>query len=301
MKELFYKYQPQLLKLANNSLGRYYLGISHEVKDKIVKLDPNAYTTQVGRRKFQSTFRCYNLFEKKLGLALKFSDSFLEGIKYYFTPQQMAWVEMNVSPETILSSAGDGNINIDNEATWAATRDGTTGDTANYTNTTNYLRCFHSTTWYVSRLFYAFDTSVLPSGFVASAGVMTIVVDSIEAGSPSNCQIVQTSQASATELAVEDFNNLVFTAGTDASVAVASAGNPMVFTLNATGRAWLNSTVTKLGVIDKDDLANTDPTPDDTAAFYARTSEYTGTTSDPKLVVTFSLPSADENSGFYLI
>lgn len=321
MKELFYKYQPQLLKLANHPLGRKYLGISHEVKDKIVvKLDPNAYTTQVGRRKFQSTFRCYNLFEKKLGGALKFSDSLLEGIKYYFTPQEFRWLEYCASPETFYSGAGDGSVSYNGDAgagtAWATGHDAVTGSSMRDDEDPAYgpmitIRNDNGLLGGIGRWFSPHNTTSLTLSATLVSAVYSYMAqyfgDYWSTDAKSRLDLVQSTQADPITLALADFDQLGTTLGASSiDLTGLSTETYINFTLNATGLTWISKTGwTLLGSREGHDTDNTSPAqPAGETRYtgiYPYTSEEAGTTSDPKLVVTFSLPTADENSGFYLI
>lgn len=302
MNNLFSKYQEPLKKLTNHPLGRKFLGISHEVKDKIVGLTDNAYAVRVGRNKYQATFRCYNLFEKKLGSALKFSDSLLEGIKYYFTPQEFRWLEYCDSPETIYSGAGDGNIEANAKGSWSLARDATTGDEVNDDGAAVYVSTRNvAGSYYVQRLFFPFDLTTLPSGITVTSATLRITATDDAVGSAYNLVVVPTSQASTSELVVEDFNNLTFTAESDLVARPATASSSATFTFNAAGKTLIASAASgwlKIGVITENDLNNSAVGLDNNYVTIVM-SEDGSTSTDPKLIVTYTLPSGGGGPMFF--
>src|SRR3990167_4473078 len=72
-RELFEKYQTQLLYFANNPIGKFYLGIKDS--REIVKLTNNSYHCYKGRKQVEATFYGKPVFYRKLKYltqALKF-------------------------------------------------------------------------------------------------------------------------------------------------------------------------------------------------------------------------------------
>ena len=308
IKHLFAKYQKPIISGLNHwALGtpfRKLLGIDKECKDKITKLWDNAYQTRLGKNKFQATFRCYPVFAKRMGVALSKWDiikdyiagnpKLYQGLDEYrgllaqiglLNTREFPTV-MAASGDPIYSGAGDGSVgNIIGHSNWNDCRTAGTGDYVDYISTTAFYDASFAPTYYLRRLFFPFNTSDLGSIDV-SAAVMTIIANQNKVGSPGPMYLVQTSQASNTQLTTADYDAFSYTAGIDGTVNIPTSGNAATFTLNSTGRGWVSGSAwTKLGVIDSDDFNNNAPGGNDYTKF--RTSEYADTASDPILVVTY--------------
>ena len=294
IKHLFAKYQKPLLKLANNRFGRKFLGI--DTKEKIIGITDNAFAVRNGD-KLKAEFRCYPVYAKRIGLALSKLDiakDFYKNITNYkgllnycgLLDNREFPTVMAASPETVYAGAGDGSVgNITAHSNWNDCRTAGTGDYVDYISTTAFYDASFAPTYYLRRLFFPFNTSDLGSIDV-SAAVMTIIANQNKVGSPGPMYLVQTSQASNTQLTTADYDAFSYTAGIDGTVNIPTSGNPAVFTLNSTGRGWVSGSAwTKLGVIDSDDFNNNAPGGNDYTKF--RTSEYADTASDPILVVTY--------------
>jgi len=310
VKDLFAKYQKPLVTGLNHwALGtpfRKLLGIDKECKDKIFKLTDNSYHTRLGKKKFKAVIRGYPVFAKRIGVALSKWDivrdyitrnpKLYQGLDEYrgllaqiglLNTREFPTV-MAASGDPIYAGAGDGYVGVKVVATWAGARGATTG-VVGHTTESAYVRAIqYSSQFYISRLFFPFDTSGLGS-IIVSAAVFSAYC-SAYASDPEPVVAVQTSQASTSKLVSDDFNNLAFTAGSNTQT-VQSTGWK-TFTLTETGRGWVSGTAwTKLGIIDNNhDLLNATPpeeaAPTDNATF--RFSEYADVTSDPKLVVTYT-------------
>ena len=126
IRNLFNRYQKELIKLANRSDGRKLLGLDKEVgsRDWIVGLAPNAYFLRVGRNKYKGIFRCYPLFAKKLAgviskVEITRNDKLYQELNKYkgllhYTglferPRLFPQIFLS-SPETFYSGAGDGHV-----------------------------------------------------------------------------------------------------------------------------------------------------------------------------------------------
>ena len=328
MMELFTKYQPQLISLANNPWGRKFLGISHEVKDKIIGLTENAYFIQVGRNKYQATFRCYPVFAKRLHYALTAVDiaqDWLVRNKEIYRPLPDYAGLLNyagltrdarfpnimlASPETFYSGAGDGSVNSAggaNGVTWATAHNATVGVNMRATEDIAYgpllgIRNDNGYCQDFDRWFSPHNTASLTESATIVSAVYSYmphgVYDYWSTDAKSRLDLVQSTQADPTALALEDFDQLGTELGaTSIDLTGLSADTYINFTLNATGLTWISKTGwTKLGSREGHDTDNISPSkpPGETkyTGIYLYTSEYADTTSDPKLVVTYTLPSA---------
>jgi len=314
--DLFGKYQSQLCRLANHPLGRKFLGISHEVKDKIIGISDNAYFIQKGRNKYQATFRCYPVFAKRLHYALTAVDIAKDWLVrnkeiYRPLPDYVGLLNyagilrdnrfpniMLASPETIFSGAGDGVTNKRTGA-WATSRTNPAG-TADYTSAQVYTDCLYSGTYDLSRLFTPFDCSVIPSDSKITAGVHYLMAQNVIANN-GKWNLRATTQASPTAVVVNDHANVGTVRFVDTDITIAAAGNYNTFTMNAAGvAAIVAGGWTQIGGCVDRDIDNTAPP---TSPQYNNIamcmSETAGTTSDPKLVVTFTLPSGGGNPMFF--
>ncbi len=297
-KQFFYKFQNPLLLLANNTLGRKFLGIDNECKDKIVKITPNSYATQIGRNKYQEVFRCYNLFAKKLELAIK-AGSILS--LSAFAPQIAPMFALVT--DNIYAGAGDGYCEIGSSTDWNALHDATDSSGADATATT--LQAGIDSTdsgpkLFFKRAFLPVDTSSLVDNAIISAATLNVYAtaasDNDNDGNDYIC-VVQTTQASNTTVGTADYdqcgdvNNPTQAGNIDLGSITTSAYN--AFTLDTTGQGWISKTgFTKLGLREGHD-AEDDPI--NLADFQgckltASSSEASGTSQDPYLAVTYTIP-----------
>ena len=296
--DFFYKFQVPLLKLINHPLGRKYFGISHECQEKILKITPNSYAIQVGKNKYRETFRCYDLFGKKLELAIKVGS--LLSISS-FLPQLAPVIALTT--DSIFVGAGDGYCEIGNTTDWNAIHDATDSTTVDSTATT--LQCGIDSTdsgpkLFFKRAFLPVDTSSLVDNAIISAASLKIyatgVSDNDNDGNDYIC-VVQTTQASNTTLANADYDqcgsvdNPTQAGNIDLGSITTSAYN--TWTLNATGQGWISKTgFTKLGIREGHDAVDNPINLGDFQGckLTASTSEASGTTQDPYLEVTYTVP-----------
>jgi hypothetical protein len=203
------------------------------------------------------------------------------------------------------NSGGDGTI-YGTGATYATAHDATSG-TVTKTSATDVIAQndkVSSTEWYVRRAFYPFDTSALGSSAVITAATfrwyfyngtnpttLNPNADSIS--------LVQSSQASGTDLVAADFDNVGTTKGaTDIlrSTMSASAGY-LEMSLNSTGLTWINKTgYTFLCLRSANDIANSAPTG---RSFVDGSNFSNSSTNKPELVITYSIPSGPTNLKSY--
>lgn len=136
-----------------------------------------------------------------------------------------------------------------------------------------------------------FDTSSIPDGDVITGATLSIKPSSIDSSYTTNYNVVSSNPASTSSLAASDFGNLGSTKfSTAIAISSMSAGTYVDFTLNASGLANISKTgISKFGIILEEDLDNSRPIGDefyDVSSVFGYFSEQTGTSSDPKLVVT---------------
>jgi hypothetical protein len=171
----------------------------------------------------------------------------------------------------------------------------------------------------IYRSFLPFDTSAIPSGASLSAATLSVYITTVNDQANDGFDyvtVVQTSQASHTALVNGDFDQCGAitnpTEGIDTGerkdLTSVTGGAYLTFTLNATGRGWVKKSgdssncsatagITCLGVREGHDSTNTEITPDYAVdSITMSTSENTGTSQDPYLTVTYTVPSRIQGS-----
>jgi len=224
---------------------------------------------------------------------------------FSIVPCQVAYAS---SPETYYSGSADGCVGVGGSSakTWATVHHATSGDYITNTSTGTTAESYESTegTSYnaILRSFLPFDTSGLPDTATITAATLNIyvtaTVDSDNDGYD-YVSVVQTTQASATSLVLDDYDQCGAIqspqkGAADIDITGISSSAYLTFTLNATGIGWISLTGwTQLGIReghDVDDhqiLANKD-----NGVTYS-SSEASGTSQDPYLSITYTVPSGE--------
>jgi hypothetical protein len=205
------------------------------------------------------------------------------------------------------AGAGDGRVSGQN-ATWSTVRNETSGSTgSSHTTTTTFVLADLTGGLYrIWRLFFPIDTSGLDDAANITAADFKVTLNANSASSPTvSAVLVQTTQASNTALAAADFDTCgtIDTPTEGASritMSNATAGDVFTFSLNGTGLGWINKTgFTKLGIRDAMDVDNSAPTIEGTNVAL-RMSEYSGTSSDPIIDITYTLGGDNTTNFFFL-
>lgn len=188
---------------------------------------------------------------------------------------------------------GDGIVGInDNSGTWASVHDAVDGTSVFYTQTASYIMTekeVRGTGYFdIFRAFFPVDTSAIDdSATIVSASFYLYYAGGGGGTEESSYCIVQTTQASNTELVLADYDQQGTILGSDCIdfANIINTAEYKLWSLNATGLSWINKTgYTKLGLRENNfDIANTE-TDEDGYANY-RMSEYTGTDYDPYLKI----------------
>lgn len=194
---------------------------------------------------------------------------------------------------------------------WATVHDATSGSLAGSTAATGYTRSASSgdnSLCYIMRSFLPFDTSSISESATISAATLNVYVISktnLVNDGTDYLTVVQTSQATHTTLAVEDYDQAGSisspTEGIDSGerkdITSVSTGAYLAFTLNTTGLGWIKKSgasssctatagVTCLGIREGHDTQNSNLTNENTVIFYM--SERAGTSEDPYLSITYT-------------
>ena len=199
---------------------------------------------------------------------------------------------------TVFAEAGDGAIQGDGSS-WDEAHDLTDGSSISSASTAMGTRISGGSTFRIWRGFFPFDTSALGASATVSAALLSIYVTA----KPNNdndgddwVNVVQTTQPSTSVLATEDYDLCGSSVDdpTEGSVRkdiTSDITNSQynVWTLDATGRGWIIiEGNTLLGLREGHDALDNPLTVDGENGINVRFSEFTGTDSDPKLVITFT-------------
>jgi len=190
--------------------------------------------------------------------------------------------------------------------TWADVHDGTTGD---YATTGNVLFATRDVAgdsgFQINRCYSAFTTSSIGSDTITSAVVSFYVWGVYSNPSPSNmtAHLVQ-STASTSSVSTSDYNNIGAvdnpTIGAPASSGSewATASEWVDFTLNSTGRGWIDGDGTTQFGVREGTYDATDTQPADGGNFQAGYI-VAGGTNDPKIVIVHSGGAVATTDAFF--
>ncbi len=149
----------------------------------------------------------------------------------------------------------------------------------------------------IYRAFFPVDTSALPDNAVISAATFKAYITTTSDGDNDGddwVNIVQTSQNSTSSLVTADFDNCgAVTNPTEGATRIditnISTGAYSTWTLNSTGMGWISKTgYTLLGLREGHDAINSKTANGVTNDIATRYSEYSGTSSDPYLYITYT-------------
>jgi len=284
-KNWFIKNQRLLRWFANTSYGKDILGYGLDRVDFIL---PNAVFQKQGKQ-IKAEFRTHDKYSKRMF--------------YAYRPIWKAfhWFDMNIAnvyipklnlgfDNTFYSNAGgDGGIlYTDND--YATAHNASSGEELD--NTEAYGRLAENEisgiSYYINRAFFPFDTSAIGDSDTIISAIFSFYSGTKRSGAGDSLAVVLSTQASNTNLILEDYDQLGTTVGsnllTTEDVVVGQYNN---LTLNSTGRGWISKTgYTSLGVRMKKDIDNVTPTTLESIV-YSYYADETGTSNDPKLVVIY--------------
>lgn len=202
------------------------------------------------------------------------------------------------------STSVDGRIQYFSSTTWATVRDAATGtsfDDSSATLDAPTSGLGATSNYFINRLFTLFDTSAIPDTDTISAGVVSLYINSRNNGDNDGedfVSVVTSSPASNTALATTDFGSVGTTEQHDVGERkdMTSIGTATYtdWTLNATGIGNISKTgITKFAFREGHDLLNSPyaGAGNTNNNLNVMAAEQTGTTYDPKLVVTHAAAS----------
>ncbi len=330
----FEKNQSILLWFLNSPiikyLTRYIFRIQNDLKadETICEISPNNYKVYLGMflenkklvHRYRADFRTHDKFSKRVYYAFKpiwwamhywdefFADRFAPQFSFGFDTLT-AYPDAHTETYTV-----DGEVGRDhNGDTWAQIRDGA-GTYALPSNATMYaprVTCYGITNQFsfISKGIVLFKLSGL--GTVSGAVLSLCGTAHATTGYKVDCNIYASTPASNTDLVAADYQQVGSTAF---STAITYDNFSIVgynaYTFNSTGLATIANGIVKYGFRDPTyDVANSAPTWGSANDSYlgVAAADNTGTTSDPKLVVTYTTVvtnyvtmSATENSSISL-
>ena len=216
----------------------------------------------------------------------------------------MATLTVYPDPHTETTSV-DGAVRQNNvDLSWANIRGATDGNAALPSTTNGQMVAIGTTVaasnWrYMYRAIFLFDTSAL----TASASISSATCSFVGRGTDGDdftqsVSLVQSTPASNTDVTTADYDQVGTTKqATDIPIASFDVTGTVYtdFALNATGLASISKTgVTKFGARCSSDQANSEPSwvSNKISSLYIFWADETDTTTDPKLTITYTLPSA---------
>lgn len=197
------------------------------------------------------------------------------------------------------SGSGDGSVRCIN-ASWATARGATNGtlvDNSGYI--LSYRTGASGTDYGIYKTFLPFDTSGLPDSITVSGVDLRVKMngEKYDQDNDANAYItvVQGTPASNTALVTEDFDQAGTTEGIDTGeredITGTTTTSTLTFSLNSTGRGWVNATgYTVLALREGHDLQNDQPNLGSfgLSGIGIVMSEDGDTTTDPKLTITYT-------------
>ena len=328
----FKKHQKKLLWLLNNSITkrwfRYCLRIrKYDCSQKITEITPNSiswgdrYFENKGKWYLERTtdFRTHNKYSKRLfhvfypiWYSFHIWDIIVNFLKLPKLNLGFDTLTVYPDPGDPGTTTVDGAVRSDRTITvnWATLR-----GSANAVLTTDldniFIRIYNSTGasngwrdgW---RAFFGFDTSSLPDTATVTAATISISGDGIAEnnGFTSSIVCVASTQASNTTLTTSDWASYGATEFiTRVGFASWNENAYNDFSLNASGIGNISKTgVSKFTFLESHDFDNSEPAlaiADSIISCYF--ADQTGTTQDPKLVVTYSMTVKKNNPSLLLM
>lgn len=185
--------------------------------------------------------------------------------------------------------SSDSSIYLEN-ATWSTVHDGTSGTLYDSGGLTYLLTRHLSAKYHIWRFFMVFDTSALPDTDNISDAVLSVYT-TVKGGTASHAYNIYGSTCSTTVTGTDfDLCDAVPQCDTEITHASLATGAYNNYTLNATGRGNISKTSLSKFVYREayKDAGNVAPDTENNTYFELRSMDFSGTASDPKLVVTHS-------------
>lgn len=318
-REWFEEHQATLIFLLNHWLLKYWfrwiLRIHKDCKfDEVIdEIRPNTYRISLGDNTYRSDFRTHQKFSKRIYYAFR---------PYWYLLHVLDFViQRTVCPEfsfgfdtlTTYPDAGSGLTTVDGWAKYLNGYDTFTnmvnglGNSNNSVTSNDYLSgLFAADSGYPNKYYhcyrslYTFDTSIIGASGVISGAVFSIYIIALYYGLGNDPNVViATSPTANNSIQNADFQN-AFTSTTPLtdtrlSIQGSTTNAYKDANFNSSGITVINKTgITRLGLLsgwDFDKSFTGTWVATDRSCFHGAMSDTTGTTQDPKLVVTYTLPA----------
>lgn len=316
-KYWFKEHQKTLLYLCNHRIIKYWfrwiLRIHRDVKfnELIHSIAPNHYTLKLNENTFKTDFRVHNKFSNRLYFAIKPFWFLLHGIDLIFNRYELNY-SFGFDTLTTYSAAGtnspvDGAVyRSDANKTFTQLRDSAgTAASATSVGINAYLFSGTTTNRYteLSRGFTCFDCSSLDDGVTITAAVLSYVFATATNNFGGSVCITEGKLSATNNVVTGDYaGTLNYTTRWATDVAITSITaddtNYTNFSFNETGISAISKTgVTTVSMRVSWDVDNTEPTWQSAKIdqLTIRSADNSGTTRDPKLIVTYTAGTSPTN------
>lgn len=304
----FRKNQRMLLGIANTKFGRELLCIPQEYP-QIILIKKNCVHCLISDDGTTSTVVADFRIGAKFANVIRYRWKQFNSYAKYF--QLKGWQEIGKSPYILgdrvcaltLTAYPDPNTEtttVDgytyhSGASFAIVHGAATGTSADDSGTDLYVECQNGT-FQILRSYTLFDTSSLTSSASLSSATYSIKKTTRIGTTDYYTAVTTVSTGSNTSLTTSDYNisNFGSEVATRILFSAQSSGSYVDFSIT-TLSSISKTSITKYGLITGHDLDNTGPTGgvSDYTQYYS--ADTAATTSDPKLVVTYTLSSARSN------
>lgn len=210
------------------------------------------------------------------------------------------------------AGAGDGYVSYSGASTWGTAQLATTGTLVSTSSSVVAMGAAledpaQTNHYGISRGFYPFNTSAIPSNAVITDAALNLYVSPTVLSNTDNdgddfLSVIQTSQDSNSTLTTTDYNNISGVEGSNrVDFGTLTQSTYQTFTLNSTGKSWIKKSGatsqcgtatgwTCLGTREGHDIINSPISANTNNTALSNSSESTGTSTDPYLEVTYELP-----------
>ena len=305
-------YQPSLLGLVNTKHGRDLFDISHDLPT-IVEIAPWYHKCLIGGNTYQSEFHSRAVFFRRLlhrwNEIVRELESPLFGPRYVVVDGRVyrvpaggatltAYPDADTESATVDGYIGFQGLDPGDRSNWSDTRtdDGTLVSSVGTTRDSHALingTAHYNSGWEdFTRGFMLFDTSSIGSNVVSDAVYSFTSSQKNDTASEDTWNLVASTPASNTALVAADFDNVGSTSyGTIETTGVtANSSTYNDITLNSTGEGAVSTSgITKFAFRWEADRADSEE--QSTSQILQLSADTSGTSKDPKLVVTHAAPA----------
>lgn len=225
----------------------------------------------------------------------------VESLQTKFGPEAIIPEKRGNTITTVYSGAAD-EYCFANLATWTGSRDSAGVGSSNTATILAVQASFETVNYTIYRSLLPFDTSAIGTD-VISAATFNFTPQTNDSGGVDD-QSMCIDKTTTITPATSDYNKTNFD-GVDqsarAKISTFTVNTQVSLALNATGIGNINKTgTTNFGMRFSFDMDNTTPvSPSNVQRTFPYSSEETGTTRDPNLVITHSAAGGGVNSGFF--